>query len=286
MNSNQDKASTDTHINNEIDLIPYERFENYRVQIDDENWFEVNGLIFNSKVRIVNIRSMHGHIDGKDFDRSIMERDIAEYIGGQTNVELINISSRQYNHDNWFDVYEEAQDTVLDEARRKEIFLSSEPSAYVEGRFRRNLILPNGHLKPSEVYKTSIFIHPDAKYEKFSCIPIYHINGSRYANAKYVEHLIHFDILIHLLMRKFISFKSKILHLAGIEVQVAQGRGKSIQDYMNLKNSELVQIIIKQQELNKTRDKRIKAQRHKITGLERQIIEMRRDFNERFDAQS
>ena len=208
------------------------------------------------------------------------------YLKNKTNVELINILSRQYNHDNWFDIYSQVQDTVLDEAYRNEILSSREPETIVSGLYKQNLLFQDGHLKPNEVYSTAHFLKKDTKYETFPCIPIYHINGSRYANAKYVEHLVHFDILIHLLMKKFISFKSKILHLAGIEVQVAQGRGKSIQEYMNLKNSELVQIIMKQQELNKTRDKRIKAQRHKITGLERQIMEMRKDFNERFDTQT
>ena len=47
--------SIETSIKEELKFIPYERFENYKVQIDDKNQFEVNGMIFNSKVRIVNI---------------------------------------------------------------------------------------------------------------------------------------------------------------------------------------------------------------------------------------
>ena len=290
MNSNQISSSSETSIKEEVKTIPYERFENYRVQIDGENWFEVNGMIFISKVRVVNIRSVHGHIDGKDFDRSIMDKEITDYLRTQTNVELINILSRQYNQDNWFDVYEDVKEDGLDQWRRKEILSSYEHPVVTGCRYKRNLISQassgNANLKPNEIYETSHFLRKDTKYEAFPCIPIYHINGSRYARASTTEHLVHFDILIHLLMKKFVSFKSKILHLAGIEVQVAQGRGKSIQEYMNMKNSELVQIIMRQQELNKTRDKRIKAQRHKITGLERQIMEMRKDFNERFDAQT
>ena len=286
MNSNQIPSSSEASIKEEDKSIPYERFENYRVQIDGENWFEVNGMIFISKVRVVNIRSIHGHIDGKDFDKSNMDKEVHDYLTTQTNVELINILSRQYNHDNWFDVYEDVQDTILDEHRRNEI-MSDIPHAVITACvYKRNLLSQNGLLKPNEIYETAHFLKKDTKYETFSCIPIYHINGSRYARASTTEHLVHFDILIHLLMKKFVSFKSRILHLAGIEVQVAQGRGKSIQEYMNMKNSELVQIIMKQQELNKSRDKRIKAQRHKITGLERQIMEMRKDFNERFDAQT
>lgn len=115
MNSYQIPSSSETSINEEVKTIPYERFENYRVQIDGENWFEVNGMIFISKIRIVNIRSVHGHIDGKDFDRSIMDKEITDYLRTQTNIELINILSRQYNHNNWFDVYEEAQEDDLDQ---------------------------------------------------------------------------------------------------------------------------------------------------------------------------
>ena len=274
MNSNQISSSSETSIKEEVKSIPYERFENYRVQIDGENWFEVDGMLFISKVRIVNIRSVHGHIDGKDFDFSIMNDEMHFYLKNKTNVELINILSRQYNHDNWFDVYSQVQDTVLDGAYRKEILSSCEPETIVSGLYKQNLLLQDGHLKPNEVYSTSHFLRKDTKYEAFPCIPIYHINGSRFTNARYVEHLVHFDILIHLLMKKFISFKSKILHLAGIEVQVAQGRGKSIQEYMNMKNSELVQIIMKQQELNKSRDKQLKKTKHKVSRLERKMDEL------------
>ena len=121
MNSNQNSSANETPIKEELNIIPHERFTNYRIQIDEENWFEVNGMIFISKVRVVNIRSIHGHIDGNDFDRTIMDKEVHDYLTTQTNVELINILSRQYNHDNWFDVYENVQDTILDEHRRKEI---------------------------------------------------------------------------------------------------------------------------------------------------------------------
>ena len=140
MNSNQIPSSSKTSIKEEVKTIPYERFENYRVQIDGENWFEVNGMIFISKIRVVNIRSLHGHIDGKDFDFSIMNDEAHFYLKNKTNVELINILSRQYNHDNWFDVYNQVQDTVLDEAYRKEILSSCEPETIVSGLYKQNLL--------------------------------------------------------------------------------------------------------------------------------------------------
>lgn len=86
MNSYQIPSSGETSINEEVKTIPYERFENYRVQIDGENWFEVNGMIFISKIRIVNIRSVHGHIDWKDFDFSIMNDEAHFYLKNKTNV--------------------------------------------------------------------------------------------------------------------------------------------------------------------------------------------------------
>lgn len=193
MNSNQISSSSETSIKEEFNTIPYERFENYRVQIDGENWFEVNGMIFISKVCVVNIRSIHGHIDGKDFDKSNMDKEVHDYLTTQTNVELINILSRQYNHDNWFDVYEEAPDTRLDKWCRNEILASSEHPPIGGCGYKRNLLLQDGHLKPNEVYSTSHFLKKDTKYEVFPCIPIYHINGSRYARASTTEHLVHFD---------------------------------------------------------------------------------------------
>ena len=193
MNSNQIPSSSETSIKEEVKSIPYERFENYRVQIDGENWFEVNGMIFISKVRIVNIRSVHGHIDGKDFDRSIMDKEITDYLTTQTNVELINILSRQYNDANWFDVYEEVQDSSLDKWRKNEILAADLHPVITGCVYKRNLSSQNGLLKPNEIYSTSHFLKKDTKYEVFPCIPVYHINGSRYARASTTEHLVHFD---------------------------------------------------------------------------------------------
>lgn len=267
-------------MNQEVSSIEFERFKNYHVQIDANNWFEIDGLLFNSKVRVVNIRSVHGHIDGHDFDRTFIEKEIHDYLTTKTNVELINILSRQYNHANWFDVYENDQENDLDQWRRKEILSDISHAPAGACGFKTILILPDSHLKPNEVYRTAHFLQPDIKYETFSVIPIYHINGSRKARANTTEHLTHFDILIHLLMKKFVSFKSKILHLAGIEVQVAQGRGKPIEEYMNMKNSELVQIIMKQKEMNKSRDQACKRLYKHNHDLQRTLTEIKSLLND------
>lgn len=73
------------------------------------------------------------------------------------------------------------------------ILSSCEPETIVSGLYKQNLLFQDGHLKPNEVYSTARFLNKDTKYEVFLCIPIYHINGSRYARASTTEHLVHFD---------------------------------------------------------------------------------------------
>ena len=83
--------------------------ELYRVNIDSDNYFEANSLEIRPGVRIVDIRSLRGHIaidfDAKDVQ---LKRLIHEYISTADNVELINILSREYNEYNWFEAYDES----------------------------------------------------------------------------------------------------------------------------------------------------------------------------------
>ena len=83
--------------------------ENYRVQIDNDNWFSVDSIIFESGtevVRIINLRSIKGFI-GESFDLSDIQlkKIIMDYLRYASNVELLNIYSRKYNHINWFEIY-------------------------------------------------------------------------------------------------------------------------------------------------------------------------------------
>ena len=45
-------------------------------------------------------------------------------------------------------------------------------------------------------------------------IPLWHINGSPQTNAKYCELFTTFEILIHILSKRFITFKSQLLSIS------------------------------------------------------------------------
>ena len=84
--------------------------ENYRVQIDNDNWFSVDSKIIESGtevVRIINLRSIKGFIGGESFDLSDskLKEIIHQYLKLSSNVELLNIYSRKFNGFNWFEIY-------------------------------------------------------------------------------------------------------------------------------------------------------------------------------------
>ena len=84
--------------------------ENYRVQIDNDNWFSVDSKIIESGtevVRIINLRSIKGFIGGESFNLSDIQlkKIIMDYLRFSNNVELLNIYSRKFNGYNWFEIY-------------------------------------------------------------------------------------------------------------------------------------------------------------------------------------
>ena len=128
MNSNQvpnsslDIIEDDVIFDEEVDIHPIgdpkllqglpktEAFTGYKVEIDKDNYFELNGFILRlngNEVRIFNLRSIHGHI-GADFTRKgdkSLGKIIMDYLTHGDNVELLNILSREINGYNWFDAY-------------------------------------------------------------------------------------------------------------------------------------------------------------------------------------
>lgn len=87
--------------------------QNYRVQIDSNNYFTVDSKVIEfekESIRIVNLRSIKGFI-GESFDLSDpkLKDIIHKYLKFSNNVELINIYSRKFNHYNWFEIYNELE---------------------------------------------------------------------------------------------------------------------------------------------------------------------------------
>ena len=148
MNSNQDKGSVenidvDDVIFDETSLRPVgdprllqglpksEAFTGYKVQIDEVNYFALDGFILRlngKEIRIFNLRSIRGHI-GINFTRKgdkSLGKIIMDYLTRGDNVELLNILSREINGFNWFDAYK--NDFIDLEVHTKEELMGMENS--------------------------------------------------------------------------------------------------------------------------------------------------------------
>ena len=68
--------------------------------------------------------------------------------------------------------------------------------------------------------------------------------GSRTSRAEFTELYTTFEILIHILSKRFISFKSEILSLSSTEIQNATARGIKIEDYSQMKKNSLKQLLV------------------------------------------
>lgn len=87
--------------------------ENYRVQIDKDNWFSVDSKIIESGeevIRIINLRSIKGYIsESFDLSDDQLKKIIMDYLTYSNNVELLNIYSRKFNGFNWFEIYNDVE---------------------------------------------------------------------------------------------------------------------------------------------------------------------------------
>ena len=116
-----------------------EAFTGYKVQIDEVNYFALDGftLRLNGKeIRIFNLRSIRGHI-GIDFTRKgdkSLGKIVHDYLTHGDNVELLNILSRELNDFNWFEAY--SDDFINLDVHTKEELMGMENSG--------SMIIPHG----------------------------------------------------------------------------------------------------------------------------------------------
>ena len=97
---------------------------------------------------------------------------------------------------------------------------------------------------------------------KINYIPIWHINGSARTKANLCELFCPLELLLHLLAKRFIEFKAKLLQLASTDVQLAKAQNETIESYSNFRKYQLIQEL-------KNKD-------DKISKLEDQLSEINR----------
>ena len=240
--------------------------ENYRVQIDNDNWFSVDSKIIESGtevVRIINLRSIKGFIGGESFNLSDerLKKIIMDYLRYASNVELLNIYSRKFNGYNWFDIYVN-QETSEKQAENHHPVITGcskldqfyELSDYIQisnefddSKFMNNLKGSNGLLIPNKLYENINSNLP--KFQKIdldTCkfIPLWYVNGSRTSRADYTELYTTFEILIHILSKRFITFKSQLLSISSTEIQYATEKGYGIERYLKIEKESLAELVL------------------------------------------
>ena len=285
MNSNQIPSSSKTiedtnAFSGELDIHPIgdpkllqglpktEAFSGYKVQIDEVNYFELDGFILrlnDKEIRIFNLRSIRGHI-GVDFTRSgdkSLGKIIKDYLASGDNVELLNILSREINGFNWFEAY--SDDFIDIEDHTKEELMGMENlSSTIMPRVRHDpqeeknscqdiidvrVFIPdvrsqNRHLLPQALMNhLHEGITPYVKHsiDEFDHFPIWYINGPRTSKADLCELYCPLEVIIHILSKRFVQFKAKLLTLASTDIQLAVEKGEKLDDYTQFRKHQLIE---------------------------------------------
>ena len=285
--------------------------QKYTVQINKDNYFSVDSKIIEFRgeiVRIVNLRSVSGII-GEKFDISdeSLKKIIHDYLRFSNNVELLNIYSRKLNGFNWFEIYSN-QESSEKQAQNEHAMIivcsktneKIELSDYIKISDQIDSSKINSELKDqksgliitSKLYEKLNSIIPKFQkinLESLNFVPIWHINGSPQTNAKYCELFTTFEILIHILSKRFITFKSELLSLSSTEIQNSVARGIKIEDYSQMKKNSLKQLLLQKDdkidELNRKIDSMMIEIRGQSTKIDNQTEEIS-GLNKKIDNQS
>lgn len=79
--------------------------------------------------------------------------------------------------------------------------------------------------------------------EEMKFIPLWYVNGSLQSNAKFTELFTTFEILIHILSKRFISFKSQILAISSTFIQMSQERKYTVENYAKMSQADLISLL-------------------------------------------
>ena len=243
----------------------YEYLQNYPVRLNKQSGFQFNGFRLKG-VLFGDIRSIHGNIGGVEFDSSILSKLLKNFLCHSVNVELVNILSRELNGFNWFEVYS----TQVSELKMEDVMGKSEVAAAAASRYSNSIRSESSSWKfeSNKVYSSiheGIELFQPLNFEELDFFPIWWINGKR--NNPKCELFCHFSILIHLLSKVFVEFKSQILNLAGNDIQLAVARDQTIEKYLDLSKEDLVIRL----RLNEERNNKLSNENKSLKELVQEI---------------
>ena len=260
------------------------KMETYTVQLNKENYFSVQSKLIefgDETVRLVNLRSINGII-GEKFDLTDpkLQKIIMDYLRFSNNIELLNIYSRKYNKFNWFEIYN--SDEIINQLANKLTENIQLADKFDESKVKNELKGLNNLLIPSKLYQNvhkSLPLFEKIDIDTCKFIPIWYINGSPKTKANCCELFTTFEILIHILSKRFISFKSILLDLSSVHIQKSQFYGKKLEAYLKMEKDSLADLLLQKDKtidkLNKKIDDLIKTVKSQTQEIKSQtsIIE-------------
>lgn len=236
----------------------------HKIDLNQNNYIIVNGIQFGDINNFYpNIRSVEIYINGQIYnyfnDESIREK-IYNYLHRGENVDLINLISKRINNKIWFECY-------LDGSSESIVGSNDAKIKYELLDEKSNIIIKN-------LYKTKTLLENECKYEnEFLIYPVWHINGKHKTNADKCPLYCHYDIMLHILSLRFVEIKSQILSLSRTEFLKAVINNETIEERIEYSYKELMNMIEKQKQIIKQKDKR-------IFDLEECMREIRNDNKE------
>ena len=189
-----------------------------RFDINQNDYFEVSLFRYNNEP-FVNLRSIHAHIDGHDYDRSDndLRNEIHYHLQDHSNVDHINYISERLNHSKWFNSR----------------YLNEEIDVAI-ATTDNELVLPDeeGHYIPEQLIQSLLVITPE-EYEmddidNLAYYPIYKFFGRK--NASSTIHCVHFDVLVYILMNRFPRIRADLTRLLTIELEIANVTNQTVEE--------------------------------------------------------
>ena len=191
-----------------------------RFAINNNDYFEVSVFRYNNEP-FVNLRSIHAHIDGHDYDRSDndMRNEIMNHLRERSNVDHINYISERLNHSRWFNTAYLNQETVPLNSGTDIPFVLPDVSTH--------------NYNPEQLIQSLLVITPE-EYEmddvdNLAYYPIYKFFGRK--NALSTIHCVHFDVLVYILMNRFPRIRADLTRLLTIELEIANTRNMNIEEF-------------------------------------------------------
>lgn len=187
-----------------------ECFLSHRINIDEHNYFKIDGFTLQldgKTLRIYNLYSIVGNIEKEFSSRRdyVLKQIIDTYLQVTDNVELINAVSRDLNDYDWFEAYDEhANSNVtysIEELMRLDCKVSI--NKFVADVRGSNQLIPN---KLYEYLNAFIYCEKHYNLEEFECFPVWFKNSNS-------ELYCTIEIVLHILSKRFSTFKTNILRL-------------------------------------------------------------------------